>query len=102
MRSRIFSLFLSVLIFVSSIQVFAFSKSNSLTTEGSVIKKETVICEFKDIAYGSHADQTFDLNLPVDDRKEIGLVVFLHGGGWVAGDKRSVNKSLNTFKASKD
>lgn len=103
MRSRIFSLALSVLIFISSIQIFGFSQSNSLATESyAATKKETVICSFSDIAYGSDPNQTFDLNLPVDDREEIGLVVFLHGGGWVSGNKRSVKKSLNIFEANEN
>lgn len=105
MRSRIFTLFLSVLIFISSIQIVSFSKiTDDPSQEDSLAasKAETVICNFKDIAYGSHKNQTFDLNLPVDDREEIGLVVFLHGGGWIEGDKSSVKKSLGIFASNKD
>lgn len=105
MRSRIFSLFLSVLIIFSSMQLIGFSQSSGLVTEddtAAASKTEPVVCNFKDIAYGSHPKQTFDLNLPVDDREEIGLVVFLHGGGWVDGDKSSVKKGLRIFSSNKD
>ena len=105
MRSRIFSMILSVLIFISSIQIIGFTKGEAHLTEGDVAtvsKVETIVCNFKDIAYGSNKNQNFDLNLPVDDRDEIGLVVFLHGGGWAGGNKTSVKSSLNNFDANED
>lgn len=103
MRSRIFSLFLSVLILVSSIQLIGFSKNEAELTKGNAASSsETVICNFRDIAYGSSSMQTFDLNLPVDGREEIGLLVFLHGGGWIGGDKSAVNKSFSIFASNKD
>lgn len=40
-----------------------------------------------DIAYGDHPRQVFDLFLPDDTPK--GLLVFVHGGYWVAFDKSS-------------
>ena len=105
MRSRMFSLILSVLIFISSIQIIGFTKSEAHLTEGDTAietKVETIVCNFKDIAYGSNKNQTFDLNLPVDDRDEIGLVVFLHGGGWAGGNKTSVKRSLHNFDSNED
>ncbi len=105
MRSRIFSFFLSVLIFISSIHIIGFTKSEAHLTEGDTAatsKVETIVCNFTDIAYGSNKSQTFDLNLPVDNRDEIGLVVFLHGGGWVSGNKSSVTKSLSNLASNED
>ena len=105
MRSRIFSMILSVLIFISSIQIIGFTKGETHLTESdavSVSKIETIVCNFQDIAYGSNKNQTFDLNLPVDDRDEIGLVVFLHGGGWAGGNKGSVTRSLRNFDSNED
>ena len=105
MRSRIFSLFLSVLILISSIQVIGFTKNEAATNEGNCTAKpetETVICNFQDIAYGSNPRQTFDLSLPIDNRDEIGLVVFLHGGGWASGDKSTVKYSFSNLNSNKD
>ena len=105
MRSRIFSLFLSVLILFSSIQLIGFSKNEAESASSDVTdtaETGTVICNFKDIAYGSSSSQTFDLNLPVDNRKEIGILVFLHGGGWTGGDKAAVKKSVCNFASNKD
>lgn len=40
-----------------------------------------------DLPYGAHARQRFDLFLPVG--KPLGLLVFVHGGYWLAFDKNS-------------
>ena len=37
--------------------------------------------------YGTHARQIYDLYLPKSAKGETGLVLFLHPGGWVMGDK---------------
>ncbi len=62
---------------------------------------QTEVLVFKDISYGSHPLQTFDLNLPVGAKEENGLVLFLHGGGWVNGDKASVTDSYPVFNSNK-
>lgn len=45
--------------------------------------------EYKNISYGSHERQVLDLNIPKENDGEIGLVLFIHGGAWIAGDKES-------------
>lgn len=105
MRSRIVAITLSVLLFFSALYIVGFpekeitvnnttSVSSEAETEATTEKEvETVICSFKDISYGSDQKQTIDLDLPVDNRKETGLVLFLHGGGWVSGDKTSTGNA---------
>lgn len=44
----------------------------------------------KDLAYGKHARQKLDLSVPKAD-KPLPLVVWVHGGGWEAGDKSGGN-----------
>ncbi|HXR97444.1 MAG TPA: alpha/beta hydrolase [Terriglobales bacterium] len=51
-----------------------------------------------DLAYGQHARQVLDLVLP--DRPNPRLFVFIHGGGWRAGDKsqyRALGELLANF-----
>ncbi len=43
--------------------------------------------EYRNLSYGSHERQVLDLNIPKDNDGEIGLVLFIHGGAWIAGDK---------------
>lgn len=107
MRSRIVALFISVLLFLSCLFLTGLPERIEALTEQDVEetpvqKVETVICSFENISYGQHEKQTFDLNLPVDNREEIGLLLYIHGGGWVAGDKSAAKKTYSVHKASKD
>ena len=44
---------------------------------------------FFDLAYGTHERQVVDLFIPDDASGDLGLVLFIHGGAWIAGDKSS-------------
>lgn len=72
------------------------------TTTEPTTKSETVICTFKDISYGNDSEQTLDLTLPVDNREETGLILFLHGGGWVGGDKSSLKGAFSALSKNTD
>lgn len=108
MRSRTAFLLLSVMLFLSAVLVFGISEHNAATQSSphlekpSVIEKETELLIFEDLEYGKHENQTLDLNLPVDNREEVGLVVFLHGGGWLDGDKSASKSSYEVYHANKD
>lgn len=53
--------------------------------------------EFADVKYGDHARCVFDLWRPKSDAPTP-LVLFIHGGGFMAGDKRSIGAgTLNAF-----
>ncbi len=51
---------------------------------------------YKDFAYGSHERQVMDLYLPEENDGEVGLVLLIHGGGWIAGDKDEYDSALKT------
>ena len=40
-----------------------------------------------DISYGSHERQRLDILIPQKPKNNSGLILFIHGGGWVEGDK---------------
>lgn len=42
----------------------------------------------RDIPYGGHERQKLDLFAPEEDGKQRATVIFVHGGGFVAGDKK--------------
>lgn len=51
---------------------------------------------FKNLSYGSHERQVMDLYLPEENDGEVGLVLFIHGGAWVSGNKDGYKNALRT------
>lgn len=51
------------------------------------------------IAYGAHPQQQMDVYLPANRTAQTPLVIFLHGGGFVAGDKNDTKKMAEFFTA---
>lgn len=127
MRSRIVAISLSLLLFFSSLYFIGFPEkgtavdttvssttvadtsaattapSQPQTTTGTTKPPvETILCSLKDISYGPEEKQTLDLILPVDDRKETGLLLFLHGGGWIGGDKEPSQERFKILEGNKN
>ncbi len=54
---------------------------------------KNVVNKFEEVSYGTHERHT--LNLYVPGRKEtVGLVLMIHGGAWLGGDKSEYNSKL--------
>lgn len=45
--------------------------------------------QFYNVAYGTHERQVVDFFIPNDASGDLGMVLFIHGGAWMAGDKES-------------
>ena len=52
-------------------------------------RTESEIIPMTDVSYGGERRQTFDLYLPERLTGRSGLVLFIHGGAWLTGDKSS-------------
>lgn len=50
---------------------------------------------FFDMSYGTHERQIVDLCIPDGASGELGLVLFIHGGAWIGGDKESYKGGMN-------
>ena len=50
--------------------------------------------EYRNIAYGSHERQILDLNIPKENDGEVGLILFIHGGAWIMGDKQGYEPGI--------
>ncbi|MBE0675888.1 MAG: alpha/beta hydrolase [Bacteroidales bacterium] len=65
-------------------------------------KKEPAAIEeqiIKDVSYGESGQQKMDIYLPDDRaRPSTKTVVFIHGGGWVEGDKSDMNAYVDTLR----
>ncbi len=51
---------------------------------------------YKNLAYGSHERQVMDLYLPEENDGEVGLMLIIHGGAWIAGNKDEYKAALKT------
>ncbi|MCU0458396.1 MAG: alpha/beta hydrolase [Bacteroidales bacterium] len=53
----------------------------------------------RDVSYGENAQQRMDIYLPEGrNRSTTVTVVFIHGGGWVEGDKSEMNTYVDTLR----
>jgi acetyl esterase/lipase len=84
-------IFLSII----SLSIFAIS---SLTGCQNKPKQKTFYDDnytlYQDISYGSHYRHRYDLCIPKSPSKPNGLLLYIHGGGWAAGDKDAYWHSL--------
>ncbi len=55
--------------------------------------KNKTYTEYLNLAYGSDKNQTLDLYLPKDGGDTLGLFLYIHGGAWCAGDKKSATET---------
>lgn len=51
-----------------------------------------------DAPYGAHERQRFDLLIPADYEKRHGLILFIHGGAWIGGDKAGYLEELEVWR----
>lgn len=50
---------------------------------------------FLNMSYGTHERQVVDLCIPEGASGDIGMVLFIHGGAWISGDKSSYEGGMN-------
>ncbi len=81
---RIFVLLLTLL--------FTVSCTDTNITTGDTDKRI-----FENLSYGEHARNTLDLVFPENATGDIGLVLFIHGGAWIAGSKEDYQNTLQPF-----
>ena len=77
-------------VFIAALIIGVVSKfvQPSWTKDFTAEWSDSVGTVYKDITYGEKDANKFDLYVPADNTKEnYGLVVYLHAGGFTAGDK---------------
>lgn len=47
--------------------------------------------KYTNLSYGSDKNQVLDLYLPKEDKDDVALMLYIHGGSWTGGDKSSYN-----------
>ncbi len=77
MWQKILAFFTAIIAFLASIFGFSYSDGNGMMN----------------LSYGTHERQKMDLFLPEDSDGEVGLILMIHGGAWIAGDKESYTEA---------
>lgn len=72
MYQSILAFIMAIISFISSF--FSFAGSPDLIV-------------LKDVSYGTEKNQNFDLYIPTDSGDTLGLILEIHGGAWITGDK---------------
>lgn len=90
--------FAVVSLFIAALYVWGCTKDTA--PEVYPVAEDVIL---KDVAYGDHEQQRMDVYLPAG-RSQVAtkIVVFIHGGGWMAGDKDDLqftDENLQTLKA---
>lgn len=77
MLEKIIAFFMSIITFFASL--FGINIAN--------------VHSFENISYGEHERQVLDLYIPEENDGTVGLILMIHGGAWIAGDKDSYSKT---------
>jgi len=63
--------------------------TTALYTELQRLADRAGLSQYRDLSYGRHEQQVLDLVVPGDGPGNLPVVVYLHGGGFIRGDKLS-------------
>ncbi len=92
---NITALALTALVFVLAACVpNSYFLKNVLKGDGDLYKDCYVMYDRR---YGEHERQLFDMIIPKNTAHPEGLILFIHGGGWIAGDKDVYGSDLKSW-----
>ena len=98
-RGKGMFIFICILVFIFFFVIGAITKvaiKPSWSKNYSVVWSDELGTRYTDISYGNGDANKFDLYLPKDNSKaNYGLVVYLHAGGFTAGDKSDDEQMLS-------
>jgi len=66
----------------------------------TIIKPKLVA--YENLIYGDYQRNVMDMYLPTDYSGELGVVLFIHGGGWVLGDKQAYTDDAQSICKDKN
>ena len=90
-NKKIMFIFICILAFIISFvssAIFKMTYKPKWSKKYSVDWNDSIGTIYKDISYGDKESNKFDLYVPKDNsKKNYGLIVYLHAGGFTSGDK---------------
>lgn len=91
MKSKLLFSFLVIFL------IFAISCTKDSDTASVLSEEEQTLL---DVSYGNHEQQKYDLYLPANRSSDkTKVVVLVHGGGWIEGDKADMNSLIPQIKS---
>jgi len=84
-------------IFIICLQSCSESDSNNSTTDPT--NDATVYSELLDVAYGSDDRQKLDIYLPANRTAATKVMILVHGGAWMSGQKEDMNDIKDQIQA---
>ena len=103
MKTGLF-IFISVIAFFASFigsAVFKLTYKPAWSKATKVVWNDSIGTIYSDISYGEKEANKYDLYIPADDtKKNYGLVIYLHAGGFTGGDKKE-DKDMLQWLCSK-
>lgn len=88
MCNKIIAFFLAVITFFCSLFGIEYKGEIFTETENSYY--------YQDLEYGNHERQKLDLFVP-KGKEQTGLVLMIHGGAWIGGDKSAYSDYIRTW-----
>ncbi|WP_055444624.1 alpha/beta hydrolase [Lacinutrix himadriensis] len=86
------NIFKHLFVFLLIIGLFSCDNStNSVDNEEEIVLNPLEYYEELNISYGADSNQVFDLYLPANRTLETKIMILVHGGGWISGDKTDMN-----------
>lgn len=89
--------------FTKSLWLFAALLALSISCNPDNQNNDYILPELtmENISYGNHSDQVFDLYLPEGRSSfKTKVIVLIHGGGWINGDKSNMSIYVDYFKSN--
>ncbi|MGN0447490.1 MAG: alpha/beta hydrolase fold domain-containing protein [Acutalibacteraceae bacterium] len=90
---------------ISKITAIIMAIVSAISNIAMLVPQKQVV--YTDVAYGTHERQVMDIVFPAELKKNMGAVVYIHGGAWVSGDKsifqnriQSTSSAVNCISAS--
>ena len=80
---------------VSKITAVIMAIVSLISSMGGLVPSKQVV--YTDVAYGTHSRQIMDVCFPDSYEESMGVVLYLHGGGWVSGDKSTFSSKAKAM-----
>lgn len=92
MFEQIIAFFMSIIYFILGLLGLGGGDGSGNNQGGNIGAQNAIV--YENLSYGTESRQIVDLAIPENASGDLGLVLCIHGGGWIAGDKSSYSGAV--------